>query len=121
MERPSVQVQEEQDLETVSNNMKDREVEVAFVTDTTGRLKGVVTLKQVEASLEKGLKKVEEAAQTEFPHASSDTPLTECLPLIADGEIPLVILDDSNHLLGVVSRSALIAAMQSDNGDNNKK
>jgi len=124
MKRPSVRVREGADLETVLNDMKDREADVAFVTDSFGRMKGVVTAPQAEASVEEGLKKVEEVMETEFPHALSDTYLSECLPLIAEGEIPLLILDDSNHLLGVITRKDLIDAMQSDtdngNGNNNK-
>ena len=60
--------------------------------------------------------------QTEFPRAASDTSLSECLPLVAEGEIPLCILDDNGHLLGVITRIDLINAMQSDSGDgdNNK-
>jgi glycine betaine/proline transport system ATP-binding protein len=117
MKRPLVRVREGAELESVLNDMKAREADVAFVADNFGRMKGVVTAPQAEASLEEGLKKVDDIMQTEFPHTSSDTSLSECLPLIADSEIPLLILDDSKHLLGVVTRKDLIDAMQSDSGN----
>ncbi len=119
MKRPSVRVREGTDLESVLNDMKNREADVAFVTDNYGRMKGVVTAPQAEASLEEGSKQVDDIMQTEFPSASSDTFLSECLPLIAESEIPLLILDDSRHLLGVVTRKDLIDAMQSDTGNGN--
>lgn len=118
MKRPPIRVREGTDLESVLNDMKAREADVAFVTDNFGKMKGVVTAPQAEASLEEGLKKVEDIMQTEFPYTSSDSSLSECLPLIADGEIPLLIVDDREHLLGVITRKDLIDAMQSDTGDN---
>jgi len=97
--------------------MKSREADIAFVTDNYGRMKGVVTAPQAEASLEEGIKTVDNILQTDFPQASSDTTLSECLPLIAEGEIPLLILDDSRHLMGIITRKDLIEAMQSENVD----
>ncbi len=118
MKRPTVRVRDGTDLETVLNNMKSKEADVAFVTDTFSRIKGVVTAPQAEASIEDGIKKVDDILQTEFPHAGSDTTLNECLPLIAEGDIPLLILDDSRHLLGIVTRKDIIDAIQVDSGNN---
>ncbi|OGN91089.1 MAG: hypothetical protein A2158_06755 [Chloroflexi bacterium RBG_13_46_14] len=119
MKRPSVRVREGTDLESVLNTMKVREADVAFVTDNYGRIKGVVTAPQAEASFEDGIQKVDDILQTDFPQASSDTTLNECLPLIAEGDIPLLILDDSRHLLGIITRKDLIDAMQSENVEKN--
>jgi glycine betaine/proline transport system ATP-binding protein len=123
MKRPSVRVREGADLESVLNDMKSRNTDVSFVTDNYGRMKGVVTAPQAEASIEDGLQKVDDILQTDFPQASSDTTLNECLPLIAEGEIPLLILDDSRHLLGIITRKELIEAMQSESVEisNNEK
>ena len=81
-------------------------------------MKGVITTPQAEASLEEGITKVDDIIETEFPEASSDTSLTECLPLIAEGDIPLCIVDDNKHLLGVVTRKDLIDALQAESGNN---
>ncbi|UCC16562.1 MAG: glycine betaine/L-proline ABC transporter ATP-binding protein [Dehalococcoidales bacterium] len=123
MRRPAVRVREGTDLESVLNDMKSREVDIAFVTDNYGRMKGVVTAPQAEASLEEGIKTVDNILQTDFPQASSDTTLNECLPLIAEGDIPLLVLDDSRHLMGIITRKDMIEAMQSENIDkiNNSK
>jgi glycine betaine/proline transport system ATP-binding protein len=123
MKRPSVRVREGADLESVLNDMKSRNTDVSFVTDNYGRMKGVVTAPQAEASIEDGIQKVDDILQTDFPQASSDTTLNECLPLIAEGEIPLLILDDSRHLLGIITRKELIEAMQSESVEisNNEK
>ena len=119
MKRPSVRVREGIDLESVLNTMKAKEADVAFVTDNYGRMKGVVTAPQAEASLEEGIKTVDDILDTEFPKASSDTTLSECLPLVAEGDIPLLILDDNQHLMGTITRKDLIDAMQPENVDKN--
>lgn len=119
MKRPSVRVREGSDLESVLNDMKNRGADLAYVTDNFGRIKGVVTAPQAEASMEEGITEVDKIIQVEFPHTSSDTSLSECLPLFAEGDIPLLILDDNNHLLGIVERKDLIDAMQSDSGNGN--
>lgn len=120
MKRPSVRIREGTDLETTLNNMKNREADMAFVTDNFGRIKGIVSAPQAEASLEEGVKTVDDIVETEFPRASSDTSLNECLPLIAEGDIPLLILDDSKHLMGIVTRKDIIDAIQTDSGNNEK-
>jgi len=121
MQRPSVRAREGADLKSVLNDMKNREADMAFVADNFGKMKGVVTAPQAEASLEEGVEKVDDIIQTEFPQASSDTSLSECLPLIAEGEIPLLILDDNRHLLGIITRKDLIDAMQSETSNNNNE
>ncbi|MFC2038683.1 glycine betaine/L-proline ABC transporter ATP-binding protein [Chloroflexota bacterium] len=117
MKRPAVRARVGSDLESVLNEMKDMGADLAFVTDSLGRMKGVVSAPQAEASLEEGVKKVDEVMETEFPRAISDNSLNECLPLIAEGDIPLVILDDREHLLGVITRKDLIDAMQLETGE----
>ena len=119
MEQPPVLVDCEQNLEAVIKGMRKKEVAVAFVIDDDGRLKGITTMEQAEVSLSSGLKKVGEAAQQEFTSASPNTPLEQCLPLVADDDTPMAVLDEENRLLGVVSRPALIAAMQLGNGNSN--
>lgn len=118
MEQPPVLVDCEQNLEAVIKGMRKKEVAVAFVIDGDGRLKGITTMEQAEVSLSNGLKKVGEAAQPEFPATSPDTPLEQCLPLVADDDTPVAVLGDQQHLLGIITRAAIIRAMQSGNNSN---
>jgi len=121
MEEAPVLVRSEQSLEEAIEGMKTKRVTVAFVIDGDGRLKGITTMEKAIVSVRSGVTKAEEAAQREYPSTSPDTPVEQVLPLVAEGNVPVAVLDDSNHLLGVVTRSALIQAMQSDNGNSNKK
>ena len=121
MEQPPVLVRSEQSLEEAIEGMKEKRVTVAFVIDSDGRIKGITTMEQAIGSARSGVNRVEEIAQQEFPSTSPDTPAEQILPLVAEGNVPVAVLDEKKHLLGVVTRSALIQAMQSDNGNNDEK
>ena len=111
MEQPPVLVGSAQSLEVAIEGMRVKRVTVAFVVDTDGRLKGIVTMEQAITAARNGLSKAEEAAQQGFPFTSPDTPVEQCLHLVADGNVPVAVLDKEQRLLGVVTRPALIHAM----------
>jgi len=120
MEEPAVSVGSNQSLEVAIEGMKEKRVTVAFVTDSDGRLKGITTMEQAIVSVRSGVTKAEEVAQEECPSTSPDTPVEQVLPLVAEGNVPVAVLDEEQRLLGVITRPALIEAMQSDNGNNHK-
>ena len=120
MEQPSVLIGSEQSLEEAVEGMRQKRVTVAFVVDGDGRLKGITTMEQAIASVRNGVTRAEEVAQQEFPSTSPDTPAEQILPLVAEGNIPVAVLDEEQRLLGVVTRAAIIGAMQSGNGDSNE-
>ncbi len=120
MEQPAVSVGSDESLEVAIEGMKKKRVTVAFVIDSDGRLKGITTMEQAIVSARNGVAKAEEVAQQECPSTSPDTPVEQVLPLVAEGNIPVAVLDEETHLLGVITRSALIEAMQLGNGNNNE-
>jgi glycine betaine/proline transport system ATP-binding protein len=108
MEQPPVLVGSAQSLEVAIEGMRVKRVTVAFVVDADGRLKGIVTMEQAITAARNGLTKAEEAAQQGFPFTSPDTLVEQCLHLVADGNVPVAVLDKEQRLLGVVTRPALI-------------
>ena len=119
MEEPAVLVNSEQNLAEVIEQLKTAEVDVAFITDVFGRLRGLTTLEDAEAALQSGMKRARDVEHHEFLSASPDTPLDQCLPMVTDDDIPLAILDERSHLLGVITRQVLVQGMQSTNGNEN--
>ena len=65
------------------------------------------------------MSRAHDVGHREFLSTSPDTPLDQCLPMVTDDDIPLAILDERSHLLGVVTRPALVQGMQSTNGNGN--
>ncbi len=119
MEQPPVLVNCEQNLEEAIEGMRTKETMVAFVIDDDGRLKGITTMAHAEVSLKSGLKKAGEAVQQEYPSTSPDTLLEQCLSLVAEDDTPVAVLGDQQRLLGIITRQALIGAMQSGDNANN--
>ena len=113
MEQPPVLVGSAQSLEVAIEGMRVKRVTVAFVVDADGRLKGIVTMEQAIAAARNGLTKAEEAAQQGFPFTSPDTPVEQCLHLVAEGNVPVAVLDEEQRLLGVVTRPTLIHTVYS--------
>ena len=120
IEKPPVTIKGEQSLKEAIKRMKKKQANAAFIVDAEGRLKGVLTLEQAEAALKEGIEEVKAAAQQEYLTAPPNATLEQCLPLVADDDISLAIIDKEEHLLGVVTRQAIIQAMQSDNGSKNE-
>ncbi len=120
MEQPPVLVGSEQNLEEAMKEMRTKRIAVAFVVDGDGRLKGITTMEQAEVSLKNGVEKAGQAAQRKFPSTFPEATLEQCLPLVADDDTPLAILDEKKRLLGIITRPALIEAMQIDTANNNE-
>ncbi len=122
MKQPPVLVGVDQSLEVVIQEMKAKRATVAFVAGADDRLKGIVTMEQAAAVIaRKKPAKAGEIAQKEFPSTSPDTPVEQILSLVAEGNIPVVVLDEKQRLLGIITRMALIQAMQSDTAETNGK
>ncbi|MFC1982186.1 glycine betaine/L-proline ABC transporter ATP-binding protein [Chloroflexota bacterium] len=120
MEQPTVSVTSDRNLQDVIEEMMTKQDTTAFVVDTDGRLKGVVTMEEATESVQNEVTRAGDAVKEEYNSISPDTPVEQCLSIAAN-DIPVVVLDDDKHLLGVITRQALIAAMQSDNGTAEKK
>ena len=72
-------------------------------------------MEQAITAARNGVTRAEEIAQQELSSTSPDTSVEEILPLVAEGNIPVAVLDEEKHLLGVITRQVLIQAMYSSN------
>ena len=119
MAQPEVVVVSDDSLAEAVRAMKKAETNFALVTDSQGIGRGVLMLDRAEEMLKDGARSAGEAAHKDFPSAAPGTMLDQCLPLVAEGDVPLVIVDGGGRFLGVVTRQALVQAMQSSNGNGN--
>lgn len=120
MEKPPVLISSDQNPEAVIEELKAKRAAVAFVTDADGKLEGIVNKEQAMAAAQKGLTSIKEIVQREFPSTSPDTTVEQILPLVAEGNVPVAVLEGKKRLLGIVTRLALIHAMYAENENNNK-
>ena len=119
MEEPEVVIWGGFDTEVAIREMTAKKALVAFITDSRGELKGIVTMEQAIEALKQGSANLEAIVQKDVPSTSLGSPLEESLHFIAEGDIPVAVLDSRRHLLGVITRKALISAVKPEKPNNN--
>ena len=120
MEEAKVVIWSGFDVEVAIKEMMAHETGVAFITDSRGILKGILPMEQAVESVKRGSVKLEKIARQEFLSTSPGSPLEEILPLVAESNIPIAVLDERSHLLGVITRQALIRALMPEQSDSKK-
>ena len=118
MEEPPLVTGGERPVSAVIEEMERKEVDFAFVVNSNGVCESVFTRQQAMDAKEGRSKKIGEVASREFPTTSPNAPLEQCLSLVAEDDTPVAVLDEEQHLVGVVTRPALLKAVQSNGGDN---
>jgi glycine betaine/proline transport system ATP-binding protein len=120
MEEPPLVTSEEQPVSAVIKEMDKKGVDFAFVINSGGIYEGVFTRQQaMETKVDRSIK-IGEVASRELPTTSPDAPLEQCLSLVAEDDTPVAVLDEEQHLVGVVTRPVLLRSMQTNGGDNGK-
>lgn len=96
----------------VLRRMRQAGLSQIFVLDSDRRLIGVAEAENLARLDERGERELKTAVDADAPSVGRRTPLREVLPLfVEDGDAPVAVVDDENHLVGVVVRGALIAGL----------
>ena len=66
-----------------------------------------------------GIKTAGDAVREEFASVSPDSLLEDSLHLVAEGNLPVAVVDEEKHLLGVITRTTIIQAMQAEDTTEN--
>lgn len=120
MEEPVPVISGEQPISAAIEEMEKKDADYAFVVNSSRVYEGVLTLEQATAAKENGSTKTGGIASREFPTTSPNAPLEQCLPLVAEGDTPVAVLDEKKHLVGVITRPALLKAILSNGGNNSE-
>ncbi|MCG3088089.1 quaternary amine ABC transporter ATP-binding protein [Sporosarcina cyprini] len=93
--------------------MKQLRISSLYVVDKGNRLLGAVTAQDTVAASESGAS-LEEVLIKDVPTTSADTVLTELFDTVSKTSIPMAVVDERNHLEGIIIRGALIGALAGD-------
>jgi len=90
--------------------MRDRGVSSLYVTDKSMKLLGVLTAEEASEAA-RGNRSISEVMQREVPCVGPDALLADLFEQMAESRLPLAVVDDSNRLLGIVLKGAVLSAL----------
>ncbi len=91
--------------------MKKAGISSLFVLDKEHKLAGIVTAEDCARLAESGSRDLREIMQTDMTTVKPDTPSQDLFSILYNLPTPLAVVDDQNHLKGVIIRGNLLAAI----------
>ncbi len=96
----------------VLRRMRQAGLSHIFVVDEERRVVGLAEAEEVARLAERDERALQAAVNNGAPKVGRRTPLREVLPLfVEDGDAPVAVVDEGDHLEGVIVRGALIAGL----------
>ncbi|HYX10087.1 MAG TPA: glycine betaine/L-proline ABC transporter ATP-binding protein, partial [Bacteroidales bacterium] len=94
--------------ETVMRKMREAGVNVLPVVRTNQTFMGYVYLEDVLKLKKEGKKTIEDALISDVPSVYPDATVGDMLPLIKDSQFQVAVVNEQNHLLGLVTQTSII-------------
>ncbi len=91
--------------------MVENEISSVYVVNNKREFIGVVDASHVMSLIKKKERKLDSVIQKNVPTTSPDTPITDIMDTISSTPIPYAVVDDQNHLLGIIIRGAVLGAI----------
>lgn len=111
MRRPEPLVSINSGLRVAIKLMKANGISSIYVVEgKSRRLRGILMIGEALKALKAG-KNLEEAMLKEPPQVAPDLPLSDIIPLIAESQYPLAVVNDSGKLLGIMVRGTVLGAL----------
>jgi len=86
-----------------------------FVVNRQNQLQGLITIDQAIEASKTGVKLLSEIDMKEVNTTDPETPLEELFPMLADMKWPVAVVNETNNLLGIVPRVAILEALSREN------
>lgn len=90
--------------------MRDRGVSSLYVTDKSMKLLGVLSAEDASEAV-RGNKRIDEVMMRDVPRVGPDAVLNELFEQMAETRLPLAVVDDEQHLLGIILKGAVLSAL----------
>ena len=92
------------------HKMKQNKISNIFVRKD-GKLEGIVSADDASDAVKRGDKTLDNIVQRDIPTVSPETPACDLIPLLAEINYPLAVVNDKKHLIGVVIKGSLLAGL----------
>ena len=111
MQEPAVVIHEGQDADAALAAMQNKDAEAAYVVGNGHILKGILTQDEVANLASRQVELLKVGQDDLLATTSPETFIDEIIPLAAQTERYIAVVDDEGRLLGEIHRRALLAGM----------
>ncbi|WP_026184028.1 quaternary amine ABC transporter ATP-binding protein [Desulfitobacterium hafniense] len=111
MKRPHPVVQLKDGPHVALQVMKEHGLSSVFVVDRSRRLYGLITADLAIEARHNSVQKLQDVALIEVPARQSNVLVQDILPVMANTKVPLAVVDEEEHLMGIIVRGAVLAAL----------
>ncbi len=121
MQQPNAVVHDWQGPRAALLIMRRNDTDVAFVLGHDHKLRGILTEDRAAELARQKVEKLQGVDTGEVMTTSQDSFIEEIIPMAAQTEHPIAVIDDDGRLLGEVHRGALLAGIAEDGQDNGQE
>ncbi|MEQ9034279.1 glycine betaine/L-proline ABC transporter ATP-binding protein [Gracilimonas sp.] len=117
---PTVQVPKDGPSVAI-RNMEKVGVSTTYVVDENRHLKGIVKIDDAIKLKEHGVKDLEEIIISDIEVCGPETPINQLLPKAIEAKYPIAVIEADSSLLGIVDRATIMAELNENGLDTQKK
>ena len=121
MKEPEVTLYSWQGPKVAIHEMRQKDVQYAFIMDPGRRLRGVITLDEARQAIKKGVIRLSKMVKGNALQIGPDQPIEEVIPLAAATDNPVAVIDEDERLIGEVPRTELLLGMTGKENSNATK
>ena len=121
MKEPAVTLYSWQGPKVALHEMREKDVQYAFLMDPGRRLRGVITLDEARQAIKNGVIRLSKMAKGNALQIGPDHPIEEVIPLAAATDNPVAVIDEDERLIGEVPRTELLLSMAGEETNNGTK
>ncbi|HHY28654.1 MAG TPA: glycine betaine/L-proline ABC transporter ATP-binding protein [Desulfitobacterium dehalogenans] len=111
MKRPQPVVQLKDGPNVALQVMKEHGLSSVFVVDRSRHLHGLINADLAIEARHDGVQSLQEVKLIKVPTCQGNVLVQDILPVIANTKVPLAVIDDEQHLIGIIVRGAVLAAL----------
>ncbi len=111
MQQPEVLLYDWQGPRVAMHMLQSNDISTAFVISRTRELRGMLDVDEAAEAANRGISTLGEVVKDGCPKVGPDTTVETVVPLAAEYECPIAVVDEGGHLLGEIHRAAVLAGM----------
>ena len=121
MQQPDVLIHEWQGPRAALEAMRSNDTDVVFLIGRDRAVKGVITEDYAARLARQGVQRLENVPAEPVCCSAPDAYIEEIIPMAAQTEHPIAVIDDRGRLLGEIHRGSLLMGMSDSNTDGSEE